>query len=98
VAISDDARVMRHACAMLCALGAVGDASSRLVRANAIRAVCVLVGSDDKVRGGAALHTLAWGTGWWLALEPDWGRRLSPPLAPARFCPPTSCVQSDAQS
>jgi len=53
VAISDDARVMRHACSMLCALAAVAGTSARLVRANAVRAVGTLVGSADTVRGCA---------------------------------------------
>ncbi|KAI8470882.1 MAG: hypothetical protein J3K34DRAFT_520933 [Monoraphidium minutum] len=59
MAISDDARVMRHACAMLGALGSVPGAAERLVRANAVRAVGGLVGSDDEAFQVAGLQVLA---------------------------------------
>lgn len=58
VAISEDARVTRPACAMLAALGSVPGACARLVRANAVRAVSSLVGSEHMV-SSAGLYKYA---------------------------------------
>ncbi|GBF89188.1 phospholipase A [Raphidocelis subcapitata] len=76
MAITEDARVVRPACSMLRALGAVPGAAARLVRANAVGAVSTLVDSphmDFQLAGLEVLASLAAG-----ASDADRGERLAP--------------------
>lgn len=56
VAITEDARVVRPACSVLSALGAVPGATARLVRTNAVGAVSALLDSPHMVRAAAAVR------------------------------------------